>query len=337
MRKLRLGIIGAGWMAGMCCEGIAETDHLQAEMVYARRLSAAQEFAARYHLPACTDNLDEMLRSDTVDAVYIATTNETHLSLALQAVEAGKPVLVEKPFTLNYKEARQLVDAARRQGVFVMEAMWSRFIPGMLMAAELVRSGMFGNLSAIHMQTGCVLTPEKNGRVYDLSRGGGALVDIGVYALSILEMLVSQTPARVINRMSRAPASGVDIRDELTLVYSSGVRADILVTCEEELPTTLLLEGGRGSLALDSFVQAQQLIVTQNGRTRYYDFSGNRYRYAYQLEHFARCVLEGEAESYIFPLDCTLRVMRTMDACRFAAGYLFPGEEQNTVLTADRR
>ena len=148
-------------------------------MVYARRLSAAQEFAARYHLPACTDNLDEMLRSDTVDAVYIATTNETHLSLALQAVEAGKPVLVEKPFTLHYKEARQLVDAARRQGVFVMEAMSSRFIPGMLMAAELVRSGMFGNLSAIHMQKMCIRdSPEAAHAVQGLLRTGEKLLQI---------------------------------------------------------------------------------------------------------------------------------------------------------------
>lgn len=327
MKKMRMGLIGAGWMAEMYCDARPSVPSLDFAMVYARNLQKAKNFSEKHNIPRWTSALDEMLLDPEIDAVCIATTNETHFPLAMQALESGKAVLLEKPFTLNAAQARQLIDMARKKGVFLMEAMWSRFIPGMQMLAQLVRHDAIGNLCEVNMQLGRPLNPQDNSRVFDLGKGGGALLDVGVYPLSILEMLSDRVPVRYLNVMHRH-SSGVDEADEITLHYSSGLRASVLVTMREELPSTLTIEGTRGSIHCPDYGNVQEFTMLRKDRRRRYDFSSKKYRYAYQLEHFADCVRNGESESFVMPLASTLRVMQMLDGCRAAANYRFPGEDE---------
>ncbi len=321
----RLGLIGAGWMAGMCCEGMSATPEIEVVVVHCRNLSRAKAFAAEYSIAAATDSLQELLAREDVDAVYIATTNESHAKLALAAITAGKAVLVEKPFTLNYVEAARVVEAAQLRGVLLMEAMWSRFCPGMLALYEILQAGVIGKLRTVRMEQGTVLTPQKNPRVYDLEKGGGALLDIGVYPVSVLEMLTDCLPEWVENRMIRH-SSGVDVRDEITFRFQNGVAAQILVSCEEERNSCLDVVGEHGCLHCADYTFVKEFQVESEEGVRRYDFATDTYRYVFQMRHFAECLRTGSRESRVFPPSRTLRVMRMLDHCRVTADYYFPQE-----------
>ncbi len=326
-KTIRLGLVGAGWMAEMCCAGMPAVPEIDIVAVQCRTRSRAGAFAARHGIAFATDSLDELLSRPDVDAVYIATTNESHAELALAALDAGKAVLLEKPFTLTHAEAVRVVDAARRHGVLLMEAMWSRFVPGMRMLQEVVRDGTIGRVRTVRMEQGTVLTPEKNARVYDPEKGGGALVDIGVYPVSILEMVAARPPERIGNSMTRH-ASGVDVRDELSFHYEDGMAAEILVTCQEELPARLEIIGEHGTLCCDDYTFVKEFNVETERGVRRYDFATDTYRYVFQMRHFAECLNAGKQESDVIPLDRTLLVMRMLDLCREAAGYIFPQENR---------
>ncbi len=326
-KTIRLGLVGAGWMAEMCCAGLPELPEIDIVAVQCRTRSRATAFAASHGIASATDSLDELLARPDVDAVYIATTNESHAELALAALDAGKAVLLEKPFTLTHAEAVRVVDAARRSGVLLMEAMWSRFVPGMRMLQEVVRNGTLGQVRTVRMKQGTVLTPEKNARVYDLEKGGGALVDIGVYPISILEMVAARPPELIGNRMTRH-VSGVDVRNDLIFRYEDGMSAEIVVTCEEELSARLELIGDRGALYCDDYTFVKEFNVETERGVRRYDFATDTYRYVFQMRHFAECLIAGKRESDVLPLDRTLLVMRMLDLCREAAGYRFPQEKR---------
>ena len=325
-QKIRLGIIGAGWMASMCCDALKLSSKIEAHGVYARSLQQASGFSKQYSIPFHTDDVDTLIHHPDIDAIYIATTNESHMYFAHLAANAGKSVLVEKPFALNHTQAKELCEAAKEHGCLVMEAMWSRFSPAMLYITSLVQTGAIGPLRRIQAQTGCVLTKEKNTRVFQKQLGGGALLDIGVYPLSIVQMIAPLLPVTVNNAIKLERHSGVDVEDAITLLYHNGLRAEVFVTCERELDATLEIEGARGKITCDNYVFAQGFTLESEGERKYYDFTTARDPYTYQLEHFARCLGEGRAESYLMPMDATLKVMRLLDDCRRAGGYWFPQE-----------
>ena len=324
--KIRLGIIGAGWMSSMCCDAIAVTNNVEAYGVYARSLPKAKDFAEKYLIPFCTDDVNALLQNKNIDAIYIATTNESHAQFAMMAINAGKSVLLEKPFTLNHAQAKELQEAAKAKGCFVMEAMWSRFSPAMLSIAYLVKTEAIGHLRSIKIQTGCVLTKEKNARVYDKQLGGGALLDIGVYPLSIIQMITGIHPVKVTNNMNTDNSTGVDVENTITLIYENGLKAEVYVTCFKDLASTLVIEGSNGSIACENYVFAQSFTLENDNDSKYYNFTTAREPYTYQLEHFAHCIKQGKKDSYIMPLSSTLQVMKLLDEIRQVAGYYYPQE-----------
>lgn len=324
--KIKIALVGAGWMAGMCIDGKEDLQAIEPVAVYSRRLEQAREFSEKYNLGTFTNNYNDLLCSPEIDAFYIATTNESHYELAQQAIDAGKHVLIEKPLTLNHTEAKLLADNARSKRILLMEAMWSRFIPSMMAIKALIDAGKIGNIKSIKVQTGCILTPEKNSRVYNLDLGGGALVDIGVYPISILQMLTENVPVKIESDLQIDETYHVDLVDNLKFTYSNGASAEIIVDITQDLPATLWIEGTRGSIQTDNCVYPQGFTFSNKNDNFYYDYSTNVYRYNYQLEHFARCILEGRSESYIMPVQDSLQVMQIMDRCRHKAGYYFPQE-----------
>lgn len=316
-RKLRFGLVAAGWMAEMCCEAMPEVSNAEIAAVYARNPEKGAAFAKRHSIPRHTDHYRDILDDSSIDAIYITSTNESHAPLAFEAIEAGKAVLMEKPFALDFVEAKAVVDAAERRGVLIMDALWSRFVPGADLLVKTLQSGVIGDPRSIRMRQGFAMTPEKNARVFDPEKGGGVLLDISVYPLSILEMLTGRLPGRVENKVVRHP-SGVDIRNEITLRYEGGLRADIYVTCEENFPEEMVIVGDKGELRTDRYVFPKKITVNAGGSVKVLDAATSRNQYVFQLEHFASLFKAGAVDSDILPLARMLRVMRMIDMCREA-------------------
>ena len=326
---IKLGVIGSGWMADMFCTEGKNVKNVNIAAVFSRNPQRAAAFAQKHGIPAFTADLDELLAGD-LDAVYIAATNDRHCALTLRALRSRKAVLLEKPFALNSDETLLIIKEAAARGVLVMEAMWLRFFPSVLAMKRLADDGMIGNLRSVTVPCSLLLDRQKNARVFDPRLGGGVLADIGVYALSFVQMLAGHKPVLVRNRAALDRETGVDLRDDILLKYNSGFEARITVSGEEELPPLLEVVGSRGSLICEEGLFSGKFAVrTPEGRFDY-NFAAERFRYyyAYELEHFARCLLEGRRESYIVPLRDTLHVMQILDACRRMAGCADPQETE---------
>src|SRR3954447_25224583 len=178
---IRWGIIGAGGIADHVCEDLAVTKGTVIEAVGARDRGRAADFAARHGAVSSYGSYQELVDDVDVDVVYITTTHPYHRDQALLAIDAGKPVLIEKPLCLNAADARTVFEAAREAGVFAMEAMWMRTNPLIRKAVDLVAEGAIGDIRGVRDEFGLGLPYDATHRLYDLGNGGGGLLDLGVY------------------------------------------------------------------------------------------------------------------------------------------------------------
>ena len=318
--KLNLGVIGAGWMADMACEEIVKLENIRLTAVCARHMVKAETFAGKYGIPSCYDCADDLLADPQVEAVYIATLNNTHCELAVSAMRAGKAVIVEKPFAMTVEEAEEMIRVSRETGCFLMEAMWTRFFPSLLYVKQLIRSGVVGKLKKAELHTSMKMDRTENARVFSKEAGGGVLPDIGIYALNLLQMVTGRLPVQTENRAAVSD-TGVDMTDDIVYRYADGLEARVQVNGLEALPHLARFEGTEGTITMDRGLMGGTIRVETEGDMQFYDMTSERFRfpYYYQFEHFANCVKDGRKESYVMPLADSLQVMQMMEEAVSAA------------------
>lgn len=335
-KKLRIGFIGCGWIADWACTGIREAENATASAVLARNPEKMKAFTEKYEIPFYTDSMEEFLKKEKgvgvhLDAVYVATTNESHFTMAMKALRAGFPVFLEKPVTMSAAQARALKEEAQRQKVFLMEGMWPRFLPAQLLLREMIRAGEIGKIIGIETAVYCKMNPVDNARVFKMETGGGALIDVGIYAVSLLRYLTGQNPESVHNQMEFYE-TGVDIGDEVTYTYresefvKGGAKAHFRVVTSDWGNSAVTVSGERGSILMDDLSDAQSLVLEKDGERRLIRAAHGRWRFTYQLEHFADCILEGRKESWVIPFAESCEIMETMERTLEAGGLVYPGE-----------
>lgn len=331
---LRIGFIGCGWMADWACTGIKEANNVKATAVLARNHERMRVFSEKYEIPFYTDSPEEFFRMENgagvfMDAVYVATTNETHFQMAMRALEAGFPVLIEKPITMSAAQARALHKKAEGKGLFIMEGMWPRFLPAQLLLREMLKAGEIGKINHIETAVYCKMNPIDNARVFQMETGGGALADIGIYAVSALRYLTGQNPADIENKISFYE-TGVDIGDEVTYTYreseltSDGAKAHFRVITSDWGDSKLIVSGEKGSITIDDLTDAKNLVLNRDGDERLIRVGHGRWRFVYQLEHFADCVLSGRKESWVIPFSESCEIIETMEKTLEAGGLIYP-------------
>lgn len=205
--ELRWGILATGGIARTFARDLRTHGH-DITAVGSRTLASARSFAEEFGIPRAHQSYDELVADPEVDVVYIATPHDLHAPNARAALAHGKHVLVEKPFTLNAAEARQVVDLGRRRGLLVMEAMWTRFLPHMRFVRETLAEGRIGEVRSVHADHTQLLPSDPDHRLNDPRRGGGALLDLGVYPVSMAHDLLG-APNEVI-AAGQLTATGVD-------------------------------------------------------------------------------------------------------------------------------
>jgi predicted dehydrogenase len=312
--ELRWGLIGTGEIAATFAEDLERTDSGRAVAVGSRRQETADAFAERFGIPKRHPSYEALVEDPDVDAVYVATPHPMHLPDATLALRAGKPVLVEKPFTIDAGQARELVALARSRGVFAMEAMWTRFLPHVRAIREILALGELGEIVTVIADHGQWFPADGSHRLFDPKLSGGALLDLGIYPVSFASMVLG-TPEHV--RAVTTPAfTGVDAQTSMIFSYSSGAQAILTCTLAAKSPTRAAIVGSRARIEIDGdFYRPTSFeVITKDGERTAHplavaDDNGLRH----EADEVARCLREGLLESPLMPLDESVSIMETMD------------------------
>ena len=330
--QLRWGYIGTGNIAKSVARDFALAG-IQISAVGSRNIETAESFASEFSIPHSHGSYEALVNDPEVDVVYINTLNHVHCENTLLALNAGKHVLLEKPFTLNAKEAEKLAELARSKNLFLMEAMWTRFLPGHRVIQEIIQKGTIGTpylFIADHSQ----YLPEKtHNRLWDLNIGGGALLDLGIYCVSYSNWILGNHPTRVSSSAIMSHTK-VDLSDVISLEYSTdnGVTAHASLTTSMAAagPNTAAIVGSNGRIEIDSRFYNQTSF-------RVFDIAGNLIgSYDEKVEGFGRqyqaleveqAITAGKPESEIMSLDATIANMKVLDQIRDNCSLKYPQEE----------
>ncbi|OZM84245.1 oxidoreductase [Pseudonocardia sp. MH-G8] len=318
--------MGTGNIAGRFADDLRLSEAGELVAVGSRSPERAAAFAARTAAPRHHADHAELLARDDVDAVYIAVPHSAHRDVAVAAIEAGKSVLVEKPFTLNRAQADELVALARDRGVFLMEAMWTRFLPHMVRIRELLAQGRLGDVRLVTAEHGVWFRHDPVHRMFDPHLGGGALLDLGVYPISFASMVLGD-PTSVL-ATAQFGDTGVDAQTTVVLQYGDGRQAVATSSMQAWLANRATIAGTDARIDIDGtwYRPTSFTLTGRSGTTERYEFPepGNGLRH--QAEEVARCVAARRLESAVMPLDESCAIMGVLDEVRARVGLRYPDD-----------
>ena len=307
----RWGILGTGGIARTFTEDLLLLGH-EVVAVGSRARETAETFAGTYAIGRAYGSYAELAADDEIDVVYVATTHNVHHSAARTCLEAGRAVLVEKPFTTTVADAADLVTLARERNLFAMEAMWTRFNPLVARVRELVADGAIGEVKAVYADFSENFPFDASHRLYAPELAGGALLDLGIYPVSFAWMLLGE-PATIQAVTTPAP-TGVDANTGVLLGYEGAVA---LLHCgfHAKTPQTATITGTTGWIEVAGpFWHPHAMTVHRDGtepETHTLEVTGHGY--TYQAEEVARCIEAGLTESPAMPLDETVAIIGALN------------------------
>lgn len=316
MDELRWGIVGPGRIARSV---IADFEHVPGSVVTAvasRSHDRADAFAQEFGIPIAHGSYRAIIDDAGVDVLYIATPHPQHLAIAVAGMRAGKAVLVEKSLTATAAGAGQLIDAARSEKVFAMEAMWTRFQPAIVAARDLIADGAIGEVRTVQADLGVQREFDENDRLFNKDLAGGVMLDLGVYVVSLAQHFLG-TPTSLDVTGSLA-STGVDLEAALLLGYGDGRAATLTCSLRGPSPGAARIVGTDGWIDIPPrFHHPTSLVLNRPGRDpQTIDAPALGAGYSHELIEVSDCIRAGQSESAIMPLEDSLAVQRLLnDAC----------------------
>lgn len=323
---LRWGILGPGWIAERFVSSLKESTRQEIVAVGARSEPKARAFAGRWGIPRAYPGTEELVGDPEVEAVYVATPHHHHFPCALAAIEAGKPVLVEKPLTLNAAEAMRLAEAARCRNVLCLEAYWTDFLPKFEVLRQVLADGVLGEVHSILADHGEHFGPEH--RIMRADMAGGPLLDLGTYPVAFATKTLG-APTKIQAFGQWAP-SGVNGQASILLAHERDAQSVLHTTLFSHTPCQAVIAGSEGTVTIPgSFYAPGNFFIADNGNVVRLEYREppSRYRQLYhEAIHFAECVVEGRLESPIRPLADSITTLKTLDEVRRQLGIVFNEE-----------
>ena len=322
----RIGIIGAGWIAEKMAHAIAPLKDIEVYAIASRSIQKAESFAKEYNIPKAYGSYAEMVTDPQVDLVYIATPHSHHFEHSMLALESGKPVLVEKAFTANAAQAEKLIQTAKEKGVFITEAIWTRYMPLSHKVKEIMESGIIGEPRII-TATLCYMMENKE-RIVRADLCGGALLDLGVYALNFARMYFGTDIVRTVSNCHLGP-TGMDMHESISLSFADGRMANLQsgALCLNDRQG--IISGTEGYIRIDNINCPESIEVW-----RYYELVQKFEKpadmvngYEYQVIECKRCIEKGLTESPMMPHEETVSIMKQMDSLRKEWGVRYPFDD----------
>lgn len=325
-RTLRWGVVATGRIAHKVTRDLACLEDAELYAVSSRGKLSAQAFAEEhgftvsYHDGPSGAGYQQLFADPRVDVVYVATPHAQHFEVVRAALEAGKHVLCEKPFTINASEARELVRLAGDRGLFLMEAVWTRFLPATRRALELIRGGAIGTVRWVQADLGFPAAYDRTDRLWDPAAGGGALLDLAVYpltwAIAALGFPAGLTATGHLNQ------DGVDVQNTVALEYPEGASAQLTSSLQATGPGTATISGTTGWIRTGSPLYNPRMleICGLDGNIRVEEFHEGTEGFIHELRETARCIRAGLQESPLMPWNETVQVMQLLDQARAQLG-----------------
>lgn len=325
---LRWGVLAPGGIARSFAQALQAGTTQRLQAVASRSLDRAQAFADEFGGPTAYGSYAELVDDPDVDVVYVASPHSEHHAQATLAIEAGKAVLVEKAFTRNAQEARDVAESATAATVFAMEAMWTRFLPHIDVVRRCLEDGLLGEVHTVMADHGQQLHPDGPPRLADPSLAGGALLDLGIYPVSFAQFVLGEVTD--VSAQGRLTPEGVDAQSGITLTFGSGALAVLGTSMLTRTATTASICGTRGRLELDGpfyrLGTTVRLLDTDGRQVDEYTSPAPEHGLHFQAAEVARQVTAGETQSPLMPLDTSVAVMEVLDAVRAQLGVTYPGE-----------
>ena len=310
---LRWGVLGTGGIAHTFASDFRFTDDGVVAAVGSRSKASADAFGDEFNVPRRHASYEDLVRDDEVDVIYVGTPHPQHFANAMLALEHGKPVLVEKAFTMTAQEARDLVAAARSNQLFLMEAMWTRFLPHVVALRDLIHKGALGEIVTIEADHGQWFEHDPGSRLFARELGGSALLDLGVYPVSFASMLLG-TPERLTALVDPA-FSGVDGQASMLLGYAHGAQAVLNCTSSARTATRACVSGTEARIEIDGdfYAPTSFTLITRDGDEQRFDFATRGRGLHYEAHEVASCLRDGKLESTAMPLEESISIMETME------------------------
>lgn len=326
-RQIRWGIVGPGRIAALVMGDFPYVEGSVVTAVASRSLDRAQNFAAEHQVARAYGSYAEIMTDPEVDALYIATPHPQHHQLALAGLTAGKAVLVEKTFTATVAGAEDVVAAARKHQVFAMEAMWTRFQPAIVAARELIADGAIGEVRQVQADLGVDRPYDPTDRLFDPVQGGGAMLDLGVYVVSLAQHFLG-TPDRLTVSGALAP-TGVDAEAGLLLGYDDGRAASLLISLRHPTPGMARIHGTRGWIEIPPrFHHPKKIVLQRTGHApEVIERPPLGAGYTHELIEVADGIRAGRIESDVMPLDDTVAVQRILNEASERLGVIHHEDE----------
>ncbi len=323
---LRVGIIGAGWIAEKAAITLNGLETCEAYAIASRTLDKAQAFAEKWQIPQAYGSYTELINDPAVDLVYIATPHSHHYDVTKEALMADKPCLVEKAFMANLRQAKEIVDLAHERKVFLAEAIWTRYQPVVQMVRDLISSGRIGEPRLVTATLGYSMGEKP--RIMRADLCGGALLDLGVYALNFVRMFF---PADIVSIDSQCVKSktGMDLTNAITLVLSDGLLCNLQSSAACVGDNIGVIAGPEGNLIIDNINNPQKITVNTHDRVFVEDIHVPRQITGYEYQFLAcrEALIEGLLEPREMPHEETLYIMQLMDELRRKWGVHYPMDE----------
>jgi predicted dehydrogenase len=325
--KVRWAILGAGRIANAFAKDFYLMQNAELIAVASSDKEKAASFAKEYNIPEAISH-EELFNSDSIDAVYIATTHNFHFEQAMHCLQNGKAVLCEKPITVNDSQFKKLMSVSEEKNIFLMEAMWTYFLPAIQKANEWLAQGRIGKLKVIQADFAFNMEKNMEGRMYNPNLAGGALLDLGVYPISLAYYFAGKSPEEI-------TASGVmthtGVDESVGMIFQYGdVTADLFTSMVTRMGNTLKLFGEEGYIEIPDFWKAgaARIFDKEFNHVETYEDHRTSHGFIFEMQHANDKILSGRIESDIIPHSRSNSIHETMTAIRRQIGLKYPFESK---------
>ncbi|MCF2594021.1 Gfo/Idh/MocA family oxidoreductase [Bacteroides caecigallinarum] len=323
MKKYKIGIIGCGHIAEKMAATINGMHEAESYAVASRSIEKAQAFASKWNFSKAYGSYEELVADSEIDLVYIATPHSHHYEHARLCIMNGKPVLCEKSFTANARQAEELIRLAEEKNVFITEAIWTRYMPLSVKMKELLDEGVIGTPYSLYASLGYVL--DKVERVLKPELAGGALLDIGVYTLNFAAMAFGSEVADMKSVCKLLP-TGTDAQESISLIYKDGKIASLLSTVNAQTDRMGIISGDKGRIIVENINCPESIKVYDTDYKLIAEYKAPEQitGFEYQVRASIEAIENGWKESPYMPHKETIRIMHQMDALRKEWGVKYP-------------
>ncbi|MBE7052063.1 MAG: Gfo/Idh/MocA family oxidoreductase [Ruminococcaceae bacterium] len=313
-KTINWGIVGPGNIANKFAKALKNVDGAELVAVASRSEKSGSEFAKKYNIPQVFVGYEELAKAEGIDAVYIATPHPFHKPCAEIFLNAKKHVLCEKPVCINAKQAVELYECAKENGVFLMEAMWTRFLPAINEAKKIVQSGEIGEIRGIQADFCYFCTPDEDPKLFSNDTAGGSLLDVGIYGLNFAAIFLGSSPETITSVADIN--SGVDCQTNVLMKYKSGAIASVSSAINTQKPENGYIFGTNGYITLPRFYGVQEIIVNSGDGERVISKPSIGDGFEEEIYEACDCIRCGKTQSDVMPMEESIIILEQMDYIR---------------------